>query len=172
MQLDLEDIVIDTNTLKHVGNASCDCSEAAYKLLTSVLHSNCVICVDGKCHEDVGENESIICHEYKTHMNEQSLTFAQTFLATMYSDKRVKEISKYPGPSKKKIIMHYIANKRDRAFVGVAYNSNDKLLASHDFDDFKKEIRRMFKSKLKVRILCSDQICDGKIGCSSTCSKL
>lgn len=170
MQLNFKDIVIDTNVLVHSGNPNERCFEASVELLSSILDSNCVICIDKKRELGTGYFDGLISQEYDKLLGIHT-PLATNFISKMFRTQRVVEISKNPGQKRKKIIEQKIRKKNDRVFVGVTCNSHDKLLASHDFEDFQKSKRQFLKSKLKINILCSDEICDNQHECSKTCSK-
>ena len=170
MQLNFKDIVIDTNVLIHSGDPNGRFFESSVELLSNILDSNSVICIDEKRKMGTGNFDGTIYHEYKDKIGFHT-PFALNFINKLSQNQRVVEIPKNPNRKMKKIIERTIRKKTDRVFVGVACNSHDKLLASHDFEDFQITKRQFLKSQLKINILCSDEICDNQHECSKKCSK-
>jgi len=170
MKLNFKDIVIDTNVLVHSGDPNERCFEASVELLSNILDSNSVICIDEKRETGNGKFDGMIYQEYNKRLGFHT-PFATNFISKLSRNQRVVEVPKNPDSKRKKIIEQKIRKKSDRVFVGVACNSHDNLLASHDFEDFQKPKRQFLKSKLKINILCSEEICDKKHECYKTCSK-
>ena len=171
MQIDFKDIVIDTNVLVHASNISCNCYALSLKLLEDILNSKSNICVDDGFDLDAGENRSQIGYEYEKLLKKRNGEFPSQFLAKMFASQRIKEVPKNAEQRQKKIIEQKIKNTKDRIFVNVTCNSNEKILASNDNEDFKKQKRNLLKSKLKINIFCSGKFYDKQNGLCKKCSK-
>jgi hypothetical protein len=75
----------------------------------------------------------------------------------MAATKRIRDASdKVARPLSKKIDQ-MLRNKKDRTYLCVALNSNEKKLVSHDFTDFQVAKRRTIGKELGVDVLVATE---------------
>lgn len=167
MTLSLTDVVIDTNVFVHAGNPDVEHFDGARKFLKEVLNSETVICFDKNKNEYAGK----ILHEYKDKIKGQH--FGSRVLSKLLQQGRFVNVER-KIPLKEKRILLGLINKRgsqtDKIFVIVAYNSREKILVSHDFGDFSRDIRGKLKRDLGVEVPCSGQVFREKTGNCARCS--
>jgi hypothetical protein len=144
----LGDITVDTNVLVHAQNPSEIRFEDAVAFLNELRGCETKLCVDRLFAFD-HQNTSLIGHEYVRNLNAGG--FAFEFLRLLLNTERVKSVATGAPANVRKIVLA-IANKRDRTFVLVAYNSADRLFTSHDWEDFPTKVRENLKAKLDVTV--------------------
>jgi hypothetical protein len=154
----LDDVVIDTNVLMH----ACDPRQAhqgqCLRLIELMRDGNALLLVDE------GTNpqkplEGFVMSEYTARLAPG--TPGQELLILLLSSSRVSGVPRHvPRPVAKEL--ERIPNTRDRKFVAVAWNSVDHVLASQDFTDFPRKVRRRIQDKISVEILdatdCGDRL--------------
>jgi predicted nucleic acid-binding protein len=59
------------------------------------------------------------------------------------------------GAAKK--VTQMIRKPRDRVFLGIAYNSEEKILVSHDYEDFQASKRVDIRRELSVAVIEADK---------------
>ncbi len=151
----LSDIVVDTNILMHADNFHEPRQNDARAFLLSLQKSETQLCVDEGFHIDEAKNRSIIGSEYLEHLDFGMLGFA--VVAYLASSFRIRVVSrKVPSSISKKIRMR-VGNTQDRVYVRVAFNSEDKTLASHDFKDLPQKTRNELSIKINVTILSAGE---------------
>lgn len=171
MRRELIDITIDTNVLIHAQNPQEDCFEASNYLLEELLKTKTKICIDEGFDPNTGQNKSIIGFEYISHIRPGSKSYS--FLFKLFQNKRISELQKFPELSKKKIIKRLIPKEEqtDRIFLGVACNSQECILTTHDKPHFLSK-RFPIRNKLKVVVHCAQEICNSDISCNCGCSRI
>src|SRR5689334_4111585 len=127
------DLVIDTNVLLHAENHAEQRQAAALELIQCLLASNIAICVDEGFDPDQARNRSAIAGEYLLRLRFGSIGL--NLVSTLASTGRVRQLPRRPETAKARRINQLLRNTYDRAFLGVACNSQDKILVSHDFED-------------------------------------
>jgi predicted nucleic acid-binding protein len=147
----MNDVVIDTNVLKHASNPQEQLCSAARGLANRILDTAVKICVDEGFDVIPSKNRSLIGHEYLTHIRFGS--FAYAFIVKLISDNRVRTLSKNVGTRASKIICQRVRKPADRVFIRIAVNSDEKVLVSHDFADFSQPKRDSFRQDLDVTII-------------------
>lgn len=146
----LSDITIDTNILMHANNTNEIKQGDCIALLNYLLASSEMICID----EEVNIDKSRILHEYVDKLRTHGTT-GRNFIEKIFKQKRFKPISKRTDHRITKIINQHInRNKQtDKIFIKITYNSIDKTLVSHDFEDFHKNNRKILKRMMNINIL-------------------
>lgn len=135
----LSDVVVDTNVLIHASNPSVAYNAASLALLVALQNASTALCVDPGFDVNEAQNRSLIAGEYQQKLPIGSLGFA--VVATLAATGRVKQVSRKVPEALARKIRHRVGKPRDRTFVHVAANSNDRRLVSHDFEDFSDDTR-------------------------------
>ena len=147
----LVDIAIDTNVLMHAIDPRQKLQDVTVKLLNKILDSSAKLCVDEGAFLDGAKNKSQIMSEYLAHLTPGS--FSRTFLARIAATDRLVERKKKVDAATAKFINVRIADKGcDRVFIKVALNSEARLLASHDFSDITRKVRKEFRKEFDLGI--------------------
>lgn len=148
----LNDLVLDTNVLVNAGDPKSDKFNDSNSFLISLLQNGTILCVDKGFNMSETTNSSLIFREYRDKLRFGSIGL--NLIGKLNSSHRIVGLEKKPKDTgAKNLIEQKIRKKRDRVFVGVAYHSVDKILVSHDFEDFQVNKRVFFKSKLGVEII-------------------
>ena len=150
------DVVVDTNVLVHSQNPKEPRCALSCAFLEKLLGSTTKLAVDEGFSLDQAQNSSFIGYEYIKYLTFGSL--AMSIIIKMASSKRIDFLPKRAPQREQKIIEQTIRNKIDRVFVGVAYNSREHLLVSHDFEDFQVEKRQFFRRMIGVNICEADDM--------------
>ena len=144
----LIDLVVDSNVLSHAQNPEDSHFVEAGILLEKLAASTTLLCMDGRFTIGAG-NSSLIGQEYLDNVGFGGPAFAT--LQLLMQTNRIKVVSAKVSLGHKKIVDSLVPNnKRDRTFIKVAFNSHEQRLASHDFADFPRSIRRKIRDKLGV----------------------
>jgi len=152
----LHDLVLDTNVLVHASNPDCQFHAACGDLLTRLLEVATSLCVDDGFSLIEADNRSLIGHEYLQHLRFGMVGFA--VVSHLAGTGRVRMVSKAVNASLSKRLNILIPVKRDRTFVKVAANSEERVLGSHDFADFSVGVRKELLGSAKVRILAAAEV--------------
>ncbi len=144
------DIVIDTCVLVHANNPGSGYQEASIELIERLLNKSTKIVVDEDFNLE-NPSSSYIAKEYSEHLNNTMLGFY--FLAHIGRSGRLKFTSKKTNYAFIKFIVQNVSNKKDHLFLKITYNSTEKILASHDYQDYHKSKRILFKREHKIYIL-------------------
>jgi hypothetical protein len=104
---------------------------------------------------DEAKNRSHIGSEYLKHLRYGTLALA--VIATLAGSLRIKAVARGVPPNVSRRITQQGIRGVDRTFVQVAYNSQDKTLACHDFDDLPDTVRARLRDSIGVAILAADQ---------------
>ena len=146
----LLDIVIDTNVLVHSQNPQEPRCALSRVFLERLRDSTSKLAVDEGFSLDRAQNNSFIGYEYIENLSFGSLAFS--IVVKMASSKRIDFVPKRAPEREQRIINQHIRKKVDRVFVGVAYNSQEHMLVSHDFEDFQEAKRQYFRREINVNI--------------------
>ncbi|MCH8271988.1 MAG: hypothetical protein IIB41_01920 [Candidatus Marinimicrobia bacterium] len=150
----LKDIVVDTNVFVHSTKPTLDEFEISHKFLQEFEHSAASLCIDNEI------PDSFIVKEYWDKFLKVD-SYATNVVAKKLSSNQYKQLAKnapYNSSAAKFILKNIKKEKpRDRVFAGVAYNSENKILVSHDHEDFPNWKRNRFRAKIKVLILMADE---------------
>jgi len=147
----LKDIVVDTNVFLHADDPRQEGrQQEAIDFLNKLLEVPTSIAVDEGFDVDESRNRSQIGYEYLTNLTAVSL--GMRIIIALVAGDRVDTKSRSLNAGARKRINQLIRKKSDRAFLGVACNSNSKILCSHDFEDFQKPKRKTIRKDLGVTI--------------------
>ena len=147
----LEDIVIDTNVLAHMHNDQEARQPESIAFAKAMILAETMLCVDKGFDTDPAKNRSIIGAEYIEHLVFGSLGFA--LIARLAAAGRIVEYKKKPPQRESKKLDQSIRKQSDKAFLGVAVNSKNKICVSHDYRDFQAEKRATLKNTIRVKII-------------------
>jgi len=149
------DIVVDTNVLVHASNEAHPYCHASLAFLSTLLAGTTVLCVDEGFSADESKNASLIGAEYTQHLVFGMPGYA--VVQALASTDRLKQVARSVPDNVRRAVKRLVPrNSRDRTFVHVAFNSTDRLLVSHDFDDFGGDIRKKLRQSLGVSIVIAD----------------
>jgi hypothetical protein len=147
----VNDLVIDTNVFVHAQNPSEQRCASSLSFLESLLSASATsLCVDQGFSSDLETNKSHIGGEYLNNLRAGS--FALNVIVTLASTRRIRQVARRAPQASAKKINQLLRNKRDRIFLSVAFNSLDKILVSHDYQDFQNEKRYDIRKRLGVMI--------------------
>ena len=147
----LDDIVLDTNVLAHSQNPNEQRYDHCCALLDRILNCSTKIAVDEGFSLDHAHNRSYIGSEYLDNLRFGSLPFS--VISQLAASKRVSFLAKRAPEREQRIINQSVRNVIDRAFLGVACNSQEKILVSHDFVDFQAQKRLFLRREIGVDII-------------------
>lgn len=148
----LKDIVIDTNVLMHATNPKSGRQQQSVGLLRAMLDSDTALCLDTVFSGQLAQPESsLIWQEYSDNLGAPG--FSSEFLTKMATGRRIVHVSRTVERSAQKWISRQIVNSRDRTFVRVALNSIERVLVSHDYQDFPTKVRSACLLRLGVEVL-------------------
>jgi len=152
----LADIVVDTNVFLHAENRQEPRREQAEGLLLALQNQTCttLLCVDEGFDVNEANNRSHIGSEYLRHLRFGTLAYA--VVVHLLGSQRTKQVPRgVPRNVSRRISQQGVVGA-DRTFIKVAYNSQDKTLACHDFDDVPEAVRARLRGSIGVRILAAD----------------
>lgn len=155
----VQDIVLDTNVLVHAngGGGSPEVTMSALSVLQWLAGSHSIRWVlddQGKAAPDL--STSVLAAEYSASLPPQS--FALILLSNFLASNRVS-FSKRPSQATAKAIRKLLhRNSYDRAVLGAAVGSCDKVLISNDEDDFNSNVRVEVDEQFSVLILTSGEV--------------
>jgi predicted nucleic acid-binding protein len=147
----LVDVVLDTNVLLHADDERQDHQADARGLLDDLLVNETALCVDAGFDTDTAKNRSLIGGEYLENLNPTHTAMA--VIAHLFATDRVRFVSRSVPPAVKKCVEQCVRKKRDRTFLLVAYNSHERVLCSHDYEDMQAKKRQHLKKVAKVDVL-------------------
>ncbi len=137
----LEDIILDTNVLMHADNPVSGRQEASEHLIILLSNSTTIIYVD---------RAGRIRLEYREYLVPGSVGSA--FVSAMVRRSQLVAIEIQARPEDRRWIWKNINDPCDRAFLRVAVASKEKVLTSHDFDDFHNRKRSAIRRRLRVSV--------------------
>lgn len=158
MNIDLTDVVVDTNVFLHADDPSTPHQSAARELVVALVNGHIALCVDKKnANSGDGDYNSLILAEYAKHVRATMLAFP--ILQQLLAGRGAKFVPRaVPDGIRKQIRQAVPGNTRDRTFVQTAYNTESGVLASHDFTDFPLGVRAGLKARTGVRVATADAI--------------
>jgi len=147
----LADIVLDTNVLMHAD----DPEEIRHQMSRALLRelSTCAthLCVDEGFDVNEANNRSIIGSEYLKHL--RFGMFGYELVRHLASSLRVKQVPRKVPQRVSAHIQRQVPQGPDRTYLRVAYNSENKTLACHDFDDVPNAVRVRLQKAIGLEIL-------------------
>lgn len=149
----LRDIVIDANVFLHAENEVEIRREACLQLISLLWKSQTSLCVDEGFSVVEASNRSQINAEYLTHLRFGTLGYA--LIAHLAQSSRVRSLPRKVPSNVANQINRQVTKGPDRVYVRVAYNSEERTLASHDFGDIPQAVRDRLNDSLGVEILAA-----------------
>jgi hypothetical protein len=147
----LADLVVDTNVFVHADNPSEKRHRAAATLLGQLVEGDTHLGIDEGFDLDPSTNASLMAHEYLEHLTPLSAGFR--VLAYLAQSGRAKIVPRKFSAVHRDHAKQLLRNKRDRTFLLVSTEMDERILCSHDFKDFQKTKRKTIKAKLGVSVL-------------------
>lgn len=149
------DLVVDTCTLVHA-NSKTQYQESSIALIDKLLSNNTFLIVDDGFDLNEADNRSFIGLEYIKHLTPGMLGYS--LLQYIALTNRFKFVSNTVPKATKNRIEQLIRNKKDRIFLRVSFNSEEKKLVSHDYTDYQKRKRKTIMQEMNVDILDASDI--------------
>jgi len=146
----LLDIVLDTNVLLHATNEQEPRRVQSQALLLALRDCTAHLCVDEGFDWNEASNRSQIGGEYLKHLRAGTLGYA--VVEHLARSLRVKQVSRGVPQNVSRHIRR-VGYGPDRTYVRVAFNSSDRVLASHDFKDLSAGVRLGLRAAIGVRVL-------------------
>jgi predicted nucleic acid-binding protein len=150
------DVVIDTCTLAHANNPESGYQDHSIELINKLFLNNTLITVDEGVGLDETSNRSYIGLEYLENLTPGMLGYS--FLQFMANNQRFEFVSSKIPNSTKSYIEQIIRNKKDRMFLRVTLNSQEKTLISHDYEDYQESKRVRFRREIEISIVEAETI--------------
>jgi hypothetical protein len=125
--------------------------EHAHQLLTLLQQRTTRLCLDEGFDLNEARNRSHIGAEYLQHLSFGMLGYA--VVAHLAASDRIKTISRQVPPAVGKRIRDAVWSPPDRIYVRVAFNSDEKLLVSHDITDIPQASRNRLRAEIAVDVL-------------------
>jgi hypothetical protein len=145
----LADVVVDTNVLVRANNAADSYFDEASEFLETLAYDcETALCLDSGFDYDEAKNRSLIFAEYRESLS--PATLSAPILASLFVAGRVISVETRLPDAQRRCVNRLIdaSKPRDRTFLKVAINSAERVLVSHDFEDFdaatRVEIARHF----------------------------
>lgn len=155
----LIDVVVDANVWGHSQNPQNDNFEAANQLIEDLATSDCILCVDEGFSLNEADNRSIIGREYLDQLRFSSPGFQ--LIAALGSRGRIRFVSSSVKRESRDAIKRIVGhNTRDQLYVRVTFNTEDRHLVSHDFDDLAVDDRRELRKGIGVVVVNAAACCE------------
>ncbi len=149
------DLVVDTCTLVHA-NSDTDYQESSIELIDKLISNTTLIIVDEGFDLNETDNRSYIGLEYIKHLTPGMLGYS--LLQHIAVHGRFKFVSNSVPNATKNRIEQLIRNKKDRMFLRISLNSEEKKLISHDYTDYQKNKRKTIRREMNIDILDASEI--------------
>jgi len=150
------DIVLDTCTLVHADNSESDYQESSVELINRMFANSTLVTVDDGFTFDISTNQSYIGLEFIKHLRPGSLGYS--LIVHLALNMRINFVSNVIPNATKNYIEQIIRNKKDRMFLRVAFNSDEKTLASHDYTDYQIRKRKTIRKQLGIDVVTAEEI--------------
>jgi predicted nucleic acid-binding protein len=154
----ISDVVIDTNVMLHAGNPNDQYFNDSISLLNKLLESETLLCMDEGFDFDEAKNTSKLGYEYIVHIRSGMLAYV--VLQKLALSRRIKFVDLKLRPEVRRRVNQLIRNQRDRTFLIVAIKSSEKILVTHDFNDFQVPKRKTINNDLNVVVLIARECYD------------
>jgi hypothetical protein len=152
----IEDVVIDTDVMKHASDPRQELQAAAVAFLEQLQLDECgtCICVDEGFHPIEARNSSRIVSEYRSRLDEAGLAM-QVFRVLLESN-RYRVVAR-PALAIRKVIQEVVSDKHDHVFAQVAAGSVERVLVSHDKRAYSPRARASLEKKLGIVVINAEQ---------------
>lgn len=149
------DVVIDTNVLSHADNEAMAERLASVAVLQWMSAGEQKWVVDDQGRVQPDPMTSVLISEYMTTLAPQSYGRA-VFIQCMQTQRLA--FAPRPDRQTRELIQRLVPrNPKDRAVLGAAAGSTDRVLVSNDLSDFTDEVRDEADVALGVLILTADE---------------
>jgi predicted nucleic acid-binding protein len=152
----IDDIVIDTNILVHADNNEEPRQEHCIAIIDKLYNSQQFLCMDEGFDVVESKNSSFIGYEYMKHLRFGMQGYA--LILKLVQEDRLRFVPKTIPASINNKINRTGIKKSDRVFVKVSFNSDNKILVTHDYEDFTTKVRGIIKNEVGVFVLDADQV--------------
>jgi hypothetical protein len=147
----LADIVLDTNVLVHADNLQEPRRQDCCELIAEMTNCTTHLCLDEGFDLNEANNKSIIGSEYAKHLRFGMVGFA--LVSHLARSMRLKQLSHRVPQNVARQIMTQVPKGPDRIFLKIAFNSNAKTLACHDFNDVPATVRARLRQSIGLHVL-------------------
>ena len=148
----ISEIVVDMNVFVDSSNEGSPNFVDSKKFFELLIGGSVSLCVDEGYDIDERKNQSKIVAEYLNRL--VPLSPGSEILKFLFSNARVTMYPKNASEREiQKFIIQIMRNVRDRTFLGVAWNSKDKVLVTHDYKDFQASKRTNIKKRINVSVV-------------------
>lgn len=145
------DVVIDTNVLVHAENKAIKVHQECVDFINYLTDSSESLCFDEGFAWHETFNKSQIAHEYLNNLRYGTMGYM--LVVRLATSKRITEVSRTVSKRATNIITQTVSKRRDRVFLKVAFNSENKILISNDFEDFQVPKRTLFRKQLGLQVI-------------------
>jgi hypothetical protein len=132
------DVVVDTNVWEHASHPRNALGREAKAFLERFLASRTELCVDDEFDLDPNMNRSRIVHEYLEQLHHDD--FGGNALASLAAELRIKITKKRLPPEERMRLVAMLEDARDVTFAEIACVSDERVLVTHDGDDFNEAV--------------------------------
>ncbi|MCR2819058.1 hypothetical protein NQ166_09490 [Microbacterium sp. zg.Y1090] len=147
------DVVLDTNVLSHAENTGAIQRASAVAVLDWMRNSQVRWVLDDQGKAAPDPKTSLLFQEYRATLSPQSASLR--LLIEFLSYQRVV-FAPRPGQAIRASIRRLIpGNVNDRAVLGAAHGTSDRVLVSNDTTDFSDAVRDAVWGELEVNIITS-----------------
>lgn len=146
----IQDVVVDTNVFLHSNDPREERRADAIEFLAALKDSTTKLCVDEGFDATEAANRSHIFAEYFAHVRFGTLGYE--VLAHLARSRRIKEVVRGVPTAVAKHIKQQGVKGTDRVFVQVTFNSDEKVLACHDFRDIPQSVRDRLRHLIGISV--------------------
>lgn len=158
MQLQLVDIVVDTNVFVHSHNSASKRYPEALQFLLDLRESVTVLCFDAEASPDESLNTSRILTEYRTRIPGHS-TAAKIVSQILQSTERWRSVSDHvPVGPERSCITKEVRDGRDRLLARVALNTSERVLVTHDDRAFPARTCKLLSKTCGMAVLTAGEV--------------
>ena len=125
-------------------------------MLQDLLESSTKICVDPGFSVNEAENSSVIGYEYISQI--RHVLTSWNVLVILLGRGQVRLVPADVHADTRVRINSLVMNTRDRQFLKVTFNSHEKVLASHDFNDFSHPTRQTIRDDLECTVATAGEV--------------
>jgi hypothetical protein len=142
-------VIIDTNVLEHADNTIEQRQLHSIALIDYVRNNpELILYVD----ESLDKIQSFILTEYDDRLKPGM--YGHTLLLLLLGQNRVKPLKRViRNTTVNRKIRQWVHKTVDIAFARITYNSNEKTLISHDFEDFTTEARDFLNDEIGILVI-------------------
>ncbi|MHB8808041.1 MAG: hypothetical protein ACYC59_10740 [Anaerolineaceae bacterium] len=151
------DMVVDTNVFVHASNPDDINFQNATLMFKKLSKVSTMLCLDPGFSTDQSKNHSLIMGEYLENLGIGTVGY--NIVQKLAASYRFKEVDRKVDSQVGNLIYRKIEEKKDRKFVKIAFNSNDHILISHDYEHFTVGVRHELNMKIGVNFYNCEEYC-------------